>query len=222
MFTRLSLLMTVIVLLAGCDDGLTSAEKKYNSGVKHQQRGELQESIAEYSESIELGFAAQVVFLNRGHAYYELGRLQEAVDDFSSAVGSQEPIPSIATKGDAFLNRALAYASLGLSEDAVNDLDEAVRIGVTRAASDCAIVPPPTHDWVEAVQGMGVTYGKVSSVSERFRLPSNIFVCPKLRATWGQVEADKLYEMFFGFVGCRPLGGGKAELARERNPIRGC
>ena len=74
-----------VVILTGCSRGLTQAEQRYNAGIEHQEKGQLEESIAEYGEAIRLDHQYALADYNRGVADAGLGQLERANEGYDEA-----------------------------------------------------------------------------------------------------------------------------------------
>lgn len=118
-----------------------------------------EETISSLSDQIEKGNLESAVFNNRGLAYSEIGRLDEALEDFDKAIelDPRNPIPhinkadlfkragrlseaidscsaAIAIEKDVTFLRFRAYLLIdeGRLEDALSDLDIAVNLEPTQ------------------------------------------------------------------------------------------
>lgn len=80
----------------------------------HQERGEFEDAVAGYEESLALDDAQAQVRINLGNAYQRQGRLEEAI------VAFREVIAMEARNADAHLNLGIALSQTGKSAEAVD------------------------------------------------------------------------------------------------------
>ncbi|MBP8033286.1 MAG: tetratricopeptide repeat protein [Bacteroidia bacterium] len=73
-------------------------------------------SIPYYNTAIKMQPTRPQLYSSRGYAYTEIGKLKEAIDDFSKAIEYSKNNP------DMYLNRCLAYTKSGNIEMAIQDL----------------------------------------------------------------------------------------------------
>ena len=66
-----------------------------------------------------------LAYNNRGSAYYQLGRIEWAMYDYTEAIRLNPRL------GGVFVNRATAFALLGKNEEAKRDLLQAEALGTT-------------------------------------------------------------------------------------------
>ena len=102
--------------------GMSGAERVYDTGVRMQRRGRLEEALERYTEAIRLDPTLVQAFSNRGSAYLNLGQPELAIPDLDEAIRLN---PTLAV---AYSTRGLAHTNLGDFSQAVKDLNEAVRI----------------------------------------------------------------------------------------------
>lgn len=79
-------------------------------------------TIEYLSESIRLDAHNPVSYNNRGVAYYDIGRREQAIDDFSHAILLDNEY------ADAFNNRGDAYFEMRNYNKAINDYNEVIRL----------------------------------------------------------------------------------------------
>jgi len=83
--------------------------------------GELNQAVADYTKVIELGdayFKAAGHF-NRGTAYFDKGKYQQAIEDFTEAISLDKKMTS------AYVHRAIARSRSGDRSGMLEDLREA-------------------------------------------------------------------------------------------------
>ena len=80
--------LTLALLLVGCSglDSQSTALDYYNAGVKLQEQGRLNESLAQYDAATQLDDQSAAAFYNRGTAFQGLGEFQSAINDYDKAL----------------------------------------------------------------------------------------------------------------------------------------
>lgn len=90
------------------------------------QRPSHEELIGYYTGVIEFGGGTKAelgnAFYNRGNAFYYLGVLEKAIEDYSRAIVLNPD------QAEIFYNRANSYADLGDHERAIEDYSQAIRL----------------------------------------------------------------------------------------------
>jgi WD40 repeat protein/Flp pilus assembly protein TadD len=81
--------------------------------------------VADPAQGVELGSASVQVWIDRGYAYYQLGKYDRAASDFNEAV-QREPRHPL-----AWHNRGMAHGKLGQWDKAVADHTRAIELGLT-------------------------------------------------------------------------------------------
>ena len=119
------LLLPIALFLAGCG-GPTDARGYNSSGVKLFERGQAEEALAEYNESLRLDPNFAVAYFNRGQTYFALGQPQKAVQDYAEAIRLN---PDRAQVRLVYASRAMAYTLLGNDSEAQEDIGRAVELG---------------------------------------------------------------------------------------------
>ena len=119
------LLLPIALFLAGCG-GPTDARGYNSSGVKLFERGQAEEALAEYNESIRLDPKFAVAYFNRGQTYFALGQPQKAIQDYAEAIRLN---PGRAQIRLVYASRAMAYTLLGNDLEAQEDIGRAVELG---------------------------------------------------------------------------------------------
>jgi VCBS repeat-containing protein len=92
----------------------------FRRGYKYQAQGELEKSIAEYSEVVRIRPEHISAYYNRGLVYYEDQRYGRAIEDFDKVLGLR---PDYA---GAFVNRGNAYYRQGFYGQAAEDYATAI------------------------------------------------------------------------------------------------
>ena len=106
-----------------------TAEDYFHFGVFHQQRGEMQEAVAEYDKAIVLNPKDAAAYNNRGNAKDDLGDHAAAIEDFSQAIAlnSKDAV--------AYYNRGNAKFRSGEHAAAVEDFSQAIALNSKDAAT---------------------------------------------------------------------------------------
>ncbi|SVD47449.1 uncharacterized protein METZ01_LOCUS400303, partial [marine metagenome] len=102
--------------------GLSDGEKIYDSGVRMQRQGRLDEAVNRYTEALRVDPSLVQAYSNRGSAYLNLGQPEKAIPDLDQAIQMD---PQLAV---AYSSRGLAHTNLSNFSQAVKDLNEAVRL----------------------------------------------------------------------------------------------
>ena len=82
------------------------------------------------NEAIQLNPNNDIAYNNRGVAYAELGRYEQAIQDFNKAIQLNPNYDAT-----AYANRGLAYHDLGQNERAIQDLNKAISINPNDGAA---------------------------------------------------------------------------------------
>ncbi|WP_072622333.1 tetratricopeptide repeat protein [Spirulina major] len=98
------------------------AKELFNQGVDRYQAGDLMGAIDLWSQAIEIDPNFAYAYYNRGLAYSNLKRYEEAITDYTSAI---EIDPNDAS---AYYNRGNAYNALKRYEEAIADYTSAIDI----------------------------------------------------------------------------------------------
>lgn len=106
----------------------------YERGFAYNQKGNFQEAIRDYSASIyyldlindssefnRYQLKYEKAYNNRGSAYGYIGKLNNAIDDFTAAIKNNP------TFSDAYNNRGMTYRQMGKYKEAINDFNSAIR-----------------------------------------------------------------------------------------------
>lgn len=109
-----------------CDKAINSDSRSASAyeyrGWCHEQTGNHQQALRDYSAALALEPARATVFENCGHTYQELGEHQNAIRQFDRAI-KLNPDNAV-----AFAGRALSYQKLGQHRKALDDFDQSLRI----------------------------------------------------------------------------------------------
>ena len=93
-----------------------------NRGLVHDELGEYELAIADYTAALERDETLSEAYYNRANAYHNLKQYEASVADYSKAIEQQ---------GDfayAYVNRAINLEAMGEDERAIADLTQAVEI----------------------------------------------------------------------------------------------
>jgi len=97
-----------------------SALDYFKSGTAHLDKGNLDQAIADYTESIRLKPNIFVAYLNRGTAFRRKGEFDLAIADYNKAIELK------ADYYDAYTLRGICYGKKGRYEEAVADFTKAL------------------------------------------------------------------------------------------------
>ena len=122
-----------------------SAYAEFFIGYTYFEKGQREEAILHYDQTIALNPRLANAYNNRGVAKKELGRHVEAIADFDEAIRIK---PDLA---EAYNNRGNAKLDLALHEEAIADYDEAIRI---------------KQDYAEAYSGRGLAKARLGRYEE--------------------------------------------------------
>ncbi len=94
----------------------------YLTGQKAFLGGDLERSIVAFTDAVEHGIHPLHSHLNRGIAYFKIGRFHHAIKDFDMLIDEDE------THERALFYRGIARLNLGENEEAIHDFDRAIAI----------------------------------------------------------------------------------------------
>ena len=127
-FAGMSLLASLLIVVSACgqDSGTPGrrfaapeVQEKFDQAMVYSGQGRTVDSIALYSEAIELDPLFVNAYFDRAVDHYAMTRYEQARLDYDRVI---ELDPSIAK---AFLNRGRCYQKLGQHEKAIADFDQA-------------------------------------------------------------------------------------------------
>lgn len=93
-----------------------------NRGIAHDELGQYEAAIADYTAAIERDEALTEAYYNRANAHHNLKQYEQAVADYSTAIGQREDFAY------AYVNRAISLEAMGNVDRAIADLTRAVEI----------------------------------------------------------------------------------------------
>lgn len=99
-----------------------SSNDYFNSGLIKSYNGNIEESIEDYSKSLELDFNNINSFNNRGYAYNLLERYENAIEDFNKAIALDENFAY------GLNNRGLAKIKLGDLQTGFMDIKKSLEL----------------------------------------------------------------------------------------------
>ena len=115
------LLMFSLVALLSVGCGESKAQKHNSAGVSLENRGKMEEAIAEFDEAIRLDPKLVLAYYNRAQAYFGLDRYERSIQDYDQAISlDPESVVFYTKKGEA-------YFALGQYERATQAHKEAIR-----------------------------------------------------------------------------------------------
>jgi len=82
------------------------------------------EAIADFDLVSELSPELSQLYLNRGICFHQLGKEEEALEDFNRVIESLDSGPELAS---AYYNRSAVYETLGNTEGALGDIEQAIK-----------------------------------------------------------------------------------------------
>ena len=123
LFLSVIALAILVVACGGSDSSLTDAERKFNEAKEAVAAVELEKALALLTEAIEADPDFAQAYGNRGAVNRQLGRLDEAIKDATTAI---ELDPDVTTLANAYGNRAAALTGLGRFSEAVTDATRAI------------------------------------------------------------------------------------------------
>ena len=106
-----------------------NAYTKFYIGLTCQEKGEYEEAIKHYDETIHINRQHAEAYHNRGAAKAMLGRCEEAIADYDQAIRINRQDAA------AYKNRGADKGKLGRHEEAMADYTEAIRINPQDAAA---------------------------------------------------------------------------------------
>jgi tetratricopeptide (TPR) repeat protein len=98
------------------------ADLFYQIGETYLQNKMYQKAVRYFTKHLALDTASVYGYLNRGVAYYEMGKASRAIDDFYDAL---ERNPQFS---EAYFYRGMAYADLKLYKEALADFNKVIEI----------------------------------------------------------------------------------------------
>ena len=91
-------------------------------GFTYAQKGEYENAISHFDETIRLNPNVISAYKNRGTAKAKLGRHEEAIADYDNSLGLRP------RDAEAYYNRGISLFELGRTEAAIDDFSEAISI----------------------------------------------------------------------------------------------
>jgi tetratricopeptide (TPR) repeat protein len=102
------------------------SEAYYNIGVTYNTTNKFQESIEPLTKAISI-IPNEYMYQTRASSFFNLRRLQEAVDDYSKAIAFNPKA------GQAYFNRGATYLNMQQKSNACADWKTASGLGFTKA-----------------------------------------------------------------------------------------
>ncbi len=103
------------------------ADLFYQIAETYLQNKMYHKAVRFFTKHLQLDTASVYGYLNRGVAYYEMGKASQAIDDFYDAL-ERDPRFS-----EAYYYRGMAYADLKLYKEALDDFNKAIEINPQHA-----------------------------------------------------------------------------------------
>jgi len=148
-------------------------------GIYYGEKGQLEESVAEFNKGIELNPTCAYAYNCRGITYYKKGQYDQAIIDFIKAI---EINPKC---GHAYANRGTANTAKGQYDQAIKDYNKAIEIdtkcieayynrGITyykngqyyQAISDYSKAISINPQYAEAYYNRGLVYEKIGQIEK--------------------------------------------------------
>ncbi len=101
----------------------------YLQGQRSFLSGDLEDSIKAFSDSLEHGVHPFHSHLNRGIAYFKIGRFARAIEDFDVIINEDD------VHARALFYRGLANLNLERNEEAILDLDRSIAFNPERGVA---------------------------------------------------------------------------------------
>ena len=129
----LVLAATLFIVVSGCSQSSKKLEKVtdsqdaqfyFNRGYEHQDHGQLDKAISDYTKVIEMKPEFADAYFNRGNAHKDKGLLDLAISDYSKAI---EINPEDAA---AYNNRGIAYIEKKEVTTGCNDIRRSCELGM--------------------------------------------------------------------------------------------
>ena len=93
-----------------------------NRGTAHDELGQYEAAIADYTAAIERDETLSEAYYNRANAHHNIQQYEAAVADYSKAIEQEDDFAY------AYVNRAINLEALGQINEAIADLERAVEI----------------------------------------------------------------------------------------------
>jgi len=114
-------------------------------GIYYGEKGQLEESVAEFNKGIELNPTCAYAYNCRGITYYKKGQYDQAIKDYNKAI-------EIDTKCiEAYYNRGITYYKNGQYYQAISDYSKAISIN---------------PQYAEAYYNRGLVYEKIGQIEK--------------------------------------------------------
>jgi len=94
----------------------------FNRGVGHQNKGEHQDAIADFTQSLKLNASDPATYRNRGFSYAQTAEYDLALDDYNQTIKLKPDYASI------YYDRAWTYAGKDDHARALNDYNRAIEL----------------------------------------------------------------------------------------------
>ncbi len=116
--------------IAGCSKLISRAQDTktnlaiayYNRGIAHQNKGEHQDAIADFNQSLKLNPSDPATYSGRGYSYAQTGEYDLAIDDYNQTVKLKPDYKRI------YYDRGWTYAAKGDHARALNDYNRAIEL----------------------------------------------------------------------------------------------
>jgi len=125
-----------------------SAEQWLERGVAHMQSGDLDDSVFDFTQAINIRSDFGAAYHNRGTAYYYMNDLDKAIKDLNQAIHLESD------QAYHYYNRGMIRDKKGDSDGAIRDYTEAIRLEPAHAEAyyNRGLVREDTPDWEQAIK----------------------------------------------------------------------
>ncbi|MBI5049259.1 MAG: tetratricopeptide repeat protein [Deltaproteobacteria bacterium] len=100
------------------DKSLAQAKEYFDKGIQFSLKGQYDEAISAYNESLKLNPQSAEAHSNLGFAYFDKGNMDQAIAEQQKALAVNPKF------GHAFYGMALAYEKNGNKKEAIKNLEE--------------------------------------------------------------------------------------------------
>lgn len=118
----ITILLSLLVLGCGGDDGVSEAEVITREGLAFVNQENFEVAIDRFDQALTIDPDFVPALIDRGYVYEKLGEYERAIEDYDEAI-RLDP-----NNAKAYNNRGFAHRDLGQYQLALADYDEAIRL----------------------------------------------------------------------------------------------